>query len=171
MLWSLVVYRRTCLSRARDQSRRGWTGPGLTWRWRELVAHWMLILASYVTLKGLWEIWLGYTSERNQLFTALMEWNVNLSQLMTALFSSSATGHYWVSAFFPLSGQFVMPITIRSEVCRIFTALWIFSHLMDDCSHSTDMSTYAGDGNWRMSTYTIVKELLNFSAPFVSAQQ
>lgn len=93
---------RTRLSQAQDQSGNGGTEARPTWHYRNWVPHWILIPALDVTFKRLVRNMAKLHSERNQLFTALMEWNVNLSQqLMTALFSSRQEGHYWANAFFP----------------------------------------------------------------------
>lgn len=107
--------------------------------------------------------------ERNQLFTALMEWNANSSRLLTALFSSWAPGHYWLCAFFPSQANLLCRL---DQNCAVSSpSFWASSHLTDDRSHCTAMSTYAGAGNWRNGTDTIVEELLSRSAPFSCACQ
>lgn len=95
-----------------------------------------------------------------------MEWNVNLSQLTTALFSSWATGHYWASAFFSPE-QTNLSCRLDQKYAESWPSFWVLSQLTADCTYSTSTSTCTGARNWHISTYTIVLELLNLSASFL----
>lgn len=75
-------------------------------------------------------------SERNQLFTALMEWNVNLSKVVMALL---AMGHYWASAFFPSQANLLC--RLNQNCAESSLGFYIIGHLMADCSYSTTLLT------------------------------
>lgn len=93
-----------------------------------------------------------------------MEWNVNSSQLTTALLSSRATGHYWASAFF--SPQANLSFKLVHKYAESSPSFWALSQLTSDGTHCTQSSTCASARKCHITTFKIALELLNLPALF-----